>query len=283
MDQSDEELIRMLQAGSDDACNESDDACNEIVVRYGPLIHSFLIRKGADYHTAFDVTQELWLIVYRKRLYKYDSSKGKLVVYLCRAALNLWQRQNRPISPPMTLDEMLAAVSEERVSKAITELAPKHRTILQQHREGRSSAEIAQHLGIKAKAVQERLRTARRALQNQLGLGPRFTELHDTLPSPTTDETAEEMEQRKREMEQRIREALTGLPQEYREVLELLLHNPSLTPAKIAESLKIPVKRVYRVLNKARRMLAEQLGLTLPPSKRGRPRKKETGDAVSAD
>ena len=76
-----------------------------------------------------------------------------------------------------------------------------------------------------------------------------------------------------REAEARLSEALAKLTEEDRAVLQL--HFDGLSANQIADSLQITVKQVYRRLHRARRRLAELLGIELPPDNRGRKPKKD--------
>jgi RNA polymerase sigma-70 factor (ECF subfamily) len=79
----------------------------------------------------------------------------------------------------------------------------------------------------------------------------------------TTVETAE--------LEAAIEQALDRLPASYREMLGWSIQGDE--PAEIARRLGIPIKTVYAQLFKARKKMAEQLGVPWPCSGRGRPRK----------
>jgi DNA-directed RNA polymerase specialized sigma24 family protein len=73
-----------------------------------------------------------------------------------------------------------------------------------------------------------------------------------------------------RELDARIVEALPRLPPGQRLVMELTLQE--LAPADIAAQRGWPIRKVYRLLCKARKWLVEELSLSLPASPRGRPR-----------
>jgi len=79
------------------------------------------------------------------------------------------------------------------------------------------------------------------------------------------------LEVQRREAEARLVTALGQLPAELREVLELQIDGFS--PAQAATKMGMPVKSFYGLLHRARKRLQEMLGIELPPSTRGRPRK----------
>jgi RNA polymerase sigma factor (sigma-70 family) len=78
-----------------------------------------------------------------------------------------------------------------------------------------------------------------------------------------------------RELDGRLHEALPRLPPGQREVLVLTLQG--LSPSDVAPQLGLPIANVYRLLHKARQWLAEELGLSQPPSNRGSPRQARPG------
>jgi RNA polymerase sigma factor (sigma-70 family) len=77
-----------------------------------------------------------------------------------------------------------------------------------------------------------------------------------------------EEEVARRELEARMSAALALLPEELRAVLVRVLEGG--TPAEIATALRVPIRRVYRLLWEARNLLAEILGFERPPTNRGR-------------
>jgi RNA polymerase sigma-70 factor (ECF subfamily) len=76
----------------------------------------------------------------------------------------------------------------------------------------------------------------------------------------------------RKETAQRLTEAIAALPGRWRDALNLL-YLDGLTYPEIAARLGMTVTALYGVLFKARRALEERLGLALPPTNRGRPRK----------
>jgi RNA polymerase sigma-70 factor (ECF subfamily) len=85
-------------------------------------------------------------------------------------------------------------------------------------------------------------------------------------------EAAAAEEAARRELAERLVTATAKLPSELRAVLELSVQE-DLSHAQIAEQLRITVKASQQRLFKARRALEELLGLSLPPTNCGRPRK----------
>ena len=97
---------------------------------------------------------------------------------------------------------------------------------------------------------------------------PTFSPLPKELPQRAAD--AEE-ELAGREMAQRLAGAMDELPADLRAVLELH-YLQSLSHAEIAKRLGISTSASHGRLFKARCILENRLGLSLPPSNRGRPR-----------
>jgi RNA polymerase sigma factor (sigma-70 family) len=116
--------------------------------------------------------------------------------------------------------------------------------------------------------ARNRFREWRRQRKNQP-----CSQLPPELPQPeveTTDLEDEEARDAAQTFARRVREALVQLPPGQREALQLLLGGKS--HDEIAAELGITVSASQMAVFRARRTLERLLGLTLPPTNRGRPR-----------
>jgi RNA polymerase sigma factor (sigma-70 family) len=77
-----------------------------------------------------------------------------------------------------------------------------------------------------------------------------------------------------RELDSRLTAALAELPYEHQSVMALKLAGRA--AEQIASELRLPILRVYRVLHRARQLLAQRLDVDLPPSNSGR-KPRQTG------
>jgi len=159
---------------------------NAIVARYEPQFRSWLMYWGMDYHEAFDLTQELLMSIFKKRLRSYLASKGSLASYLRRAAYNIRVTQKRRAGPSFkplpeeTLtargvsspEEMAYQEMEQGIQQALAELPPDQRAVLALRMDGLSHSEISERLNISAAASQMRLFHTRKTLRERLGLTP---------------------------------------------------------------------------------------------------------------
>jgi RNA polymerase sigma-70 factor (ECF subfamily) len=158
---------------------------DEFCCRFEPIIRSWLIHWGVEYHRAFDLAQTLLLDCFRKRLRTYDLEQGNLEGYLRRATYNLWMAKDvRPAGPkfsslpeellqrgPDAEEELAGREMEQRLDVEMARLPQEQRAVLDLHyREHLSHADIAARLGISTKDSQRRLFQARRILEERLGL-----------------------------------------------------------------------------------------------------------------
>ncbi|MEO1281085.1 MAG: sigma-70 family RNA polymerase sigma factor [Pseudomonadota bacterium] len=151
------------------------DAFAQLFQNYGPRVKSYMMRQGADPHTAEELAQETLLTVWRKAQL-YSGDKGSATTWIFTIARNLridrfrrekpWQelpegRDEEPSNdtPP---DE---AVSERersaRVHAALNNLpSDQQEVVALSYLEGLSHSEIAERLSLPLGTVKSRMRLA---------------------------------------------------------------------------------------------------------------------------
>ncbi len=93
---------------------------------------------------------------------------------------------------------------------------------------------------------------------NRLNAYKPASSLDDDLPPPKDSHPGPEAQTATRQQQEQIRTAITGLPPQYRAVIELR-HFQELSYDEIAHILKRPLSAVKSDLFRARKMLAERL------------------------
>lgn len=156
------------------------------VHRYTPYLARWFFRWGSDVHVAQDLTQQLFLRFFQRRLRSYVPSDS-FRAYLYRAAYNLWvEKVHRPVRP-FSLDgaiepkarsagpaeEAQAGELEERIEAALRRLPPDQERVLRETMNGRTGEEIAAMLGLTKRAVFMHLFRARRRMEQSLGVPTR--------------------------------------------------------------------------------------------------------------
>lgn len=162
----------------------NDEGLNEIIERWQKPITSFLYQTIGDYNTALDLSQEVFVRLYRNRE-RYKSGKS-FSSYLFTIASNLaknhfrWksrhpeaQLDNEKLLIEATVsDPYLELEKDERGAKvraAVLTLPQKLRIpVTLFYFEGMSYAEIAEVLNTSTKTVETRLYRARQALKSEL-------------------------------------------------------------------------------------------------------------------
>jgi RNA polymerase sigma-70 factor (ECF subfamily) len=158
--------------------------------RYGPSLHRyFAVRTGADAHEADDLMQRLWM---RAKNGATSVPAGEIEYWLKAVAKNLirehWRKQTAiprhvPIADPGLAAELADRIADEQLPDecwqrrevrdqlilAVTELAGhEQEVIVGFYFQEASLASLAARLGISERAVEGRLRRARRALRQKL-------------------------------------------------------------------------------------------------------------------
>jgi RNA polymerase sigma-70 factor (ECF subfamily) len=182
----DEELMDRL-AGRDLIAFEA------LYDRYGDLVYSVSLRIVGDTYVAEDVTQDVFLRVWRRPDH-FDLSRGKFVTWLLSVARNRsidqrrsQSRRMRHESPPAAEEEDLlpsedarddpalaTVLSEERaaVRQALEVLPPEQKLAIQlAYFSGMTQQEIANTLGQPLGTVKTRMRLGMQKMRNALEQG----------------------------------------------------------------------------------------------------------------
>jgi RNA polymerase sigma-70 factor, ECF subfamily len=169
---------------------------SEIVNRYKEKVYSLTYRFTEDMGEAQDLSQEVFITVYKK-LYTFKES-SRFSTWLYRINYNLcidWQRKNKK-RKKMNVevndniesgnsfnleDSFIETQKRGAVRSSINSMDEKYRTVLILfHFEGFSYEDIGEVLGIPVKTVETRLYRARGILKKELsryGYGGEFNEL----------------------------------------------------------------------------------------------------------
>ncbi len=151
------------------------------VHRYTPYLARWFYRWGSDVHLAQDLTQQLFLRFYQRRLGSYQASDS-FRAYLWKAAYHLWVEKVHRVRRPHSLDgvpepraggagpisEAEAHELEQRIETALRRLPPDPQRVLRETMNGRKAEEIAADLGLTKRAVFMHLFRARRRLEQAL-------------------------------------------------------------------------------------------------------------------
>ncbi len=151
------------------------------VRRCTPYLARWFYRWGSDIHQAQDLTQQLFLRFYQRRLKSYQATEN-FRAYLWKAAYHLWVEKVHRAHRPCSLDhvpeplaggagpvrEAEAHELEERIEAALRRLAPDPQQVLRETMNGRKAEEIAAALGLTRRAVFMHLFRARRRLEQAL-------------------------------------------------------------------------------------------------------------------
>jgi RNA polymerase sigma-70 factor (ECF subfamily) len=185
--EKDPEVGLMLRVQQDDA-----GACVELVQRYRTRLLGFFFRRLGDRQEAEDLTQEVFLRLYRSR--KRYQPRARFATWLFHVARNVARNALRSRRHPPAGLETLAAREEgstggflpfrsgeppsrplERaelagvVRAAVSGLAERQRSALELHQfQGRTHGEIAAQLGVSPKAAKTLVYRARRHLRASL-------------------------------------------------------------------------------------------------------------------
>ena len=181
MQNNDAELIRLTLEGDE-------TAFAELVRKYEKAVRALVWRKIEDFHTAEELTQDIFLKAYQElgTLKRPQSFLSWLYVSATRRCL-AWQRKKR--LPTVPFDETKSAryreanysqhlieenqrISEETqkevVKKLLAKLPESERTVITLHYfSDMSSSEIGEFLGVSANTIRSRLRRAKQRLQKE--------------------------------------------------------------------------------------------------------------------
>jgi RNA polymerase sigma-70 factor (ECF subfamily) len=190
-DAEDAALVARLAGGDEDALGTLYD-------RYGTAVYSLCLHMVRDAATAEEVTQEVFVRLWRAAA-SFDPSKGKVHAWLLRIAHNLAlneirRRKSRPVSagtfdeavlgatradPDIAVDPATVAWLRERatlVRQALEQLpAPQRQALELAFFGGLSQSDVATALGEPLGTVKSRIRSGMQRLAELLraqGLGP---------------------------------------------------------------------------------------------------------------
>ncbi len=181
MKNDDVELIRRI-------LDDDQTAFAELVEKYQKSVHALAWRKLGDFHTAEDITQDVFLIIYQSLHTLKDPKMFSGWMYVITTRLcATWIRKNRIKTQPLEETEttMLQEdaysqhVAEERaktanqtqrdiVKKLLAKLKESERTVMTLHYLGEMTVEeISRFLGVSAGTIKSRLQRARNRLQKE--------------------------------------------------------------------------------------------------------------------
>ena len=181
MRNSDAELIQRTLVGDQ-------SAFSTLVQRYQKPLHALVWRKIGDFHIAEEITQDIFLNVYKKlqTLKNPNRFAGWLYVIATRRCLAWLKKKRIPMEsldamPPDELEELAYAeyhaeqqkeiVSEkhrEIVKRLLQKLPESERTVVTLHYLGDMTCEdISKFLGVSPNTVKSRLHRARKRLKEQ--------------------------------------------------------------------------------------------------------------------
>ena len=177
VDSGDAVLVARLAAGDD-------EALAEVYQRHGPLVFGLARRLTGDSSTAQDVTQEVFVTLWRQPE-RFDPERGSLRAYLGvhaqRRAIDAMRRDSRrvdrehrhhrlnPTAPHTPSDTAECSELSDVVRDAIKKLPAEQREAVElAYFSGLTHREVASTLGIPEGTAKSRLRLAQTKLQSWL-------------------------------------------------------------------------------------------------------------------
>ena len=177
-------------------------AFGELVLRYQDRLHNFLYRMTGNREDAQDLTQEVFIRIYKALPRFRPEAPFRPWMYKIAVNLAINHAKGRrktaeldddfPSSGPLASPENMAVVREvqQTIRRAIMELPDAYRAIvLMRHIDELSYEEIAQTLEVPLGTAKVRLHRARQLLQEKLaaaGVKGELHELHNSEKTPTT-------------------------------------------------------------------------------------------------
>ena len=164
------------------------NAFTTLVTKYQKWVHTLIWRKTGDFHIAEEITQDVFLKVYKKlsTLKPSDNFTGWLYVIATRRCLSWFRKKRLPTTsldtlPTSELEALCAAQYEterceqsdlenqrELVKRLLQKLPESERTVVTLHYLAEMSCEkIGECLGVSPNTVKSRLRRARKRLKKQ--------------------------------------------------------------------------------------------------------------------
>ena len=181
MKRNDVDLIRRTLEGDQ-------SAFTVLVNRYQKQVHTLIWRKIGDFHVAEEITQDVFLKVYKKlSTLKYsDHFPGWLYVIATRHCIAWLRKKKRPTTSLNAMSTVefeeccymqyeaerskTSAVEQQRdiVKRLLQKLPESERTVVTMHYLAEMSCEkISEFLGVSPNTIKSRLHRARRRLQKQ--------------------------------------------------------------------------------------------------------------------
>ena len=202
MKDADVELIRRILD------NDDESTFADLVDKYHKPVHALAWRKTGDFHTAEDITQEVFLVVYQRLHTLKDPQlfSGWMYVITTRLCAT-WIRKNRIKTQPLEeIEETMLQddaysqhVAEERVKtanqshrdvvkKLLAKLKESERTVMTLYYLGEMTVEeISRFLGVSAGTIKSRLQRARHRLQKEETMIREALEHFQISPNLTTN------------------------------------------------------------------------------------------------
>ena len=188
-------------------------AFTTLVRKYQKWVHTLVWRKIGDFHTAEEITQDIFLKVYKKlsTLKPPDRFPGWLYVIATRHCISWLRKKQRPTTsldamPTVELEELCytryeAAHSEEAsiehqrelVKRLLQKLPESERTVVTLfYLAEMTSEEVSAFLGVSPNTIRSRLRRARKRLKDQEHLLHTFSGVF-RLPPTLTENIMQEI------------------------------------------------------------------------------------------
>lgn len=177
-----------------------------LVKKYQKWVHTLVWRKIGDFHTAEEITQDIFLKVYRKlaTLKPPDHFPGWLYVITTRHCISWLRKKQRPTTsldamPTTELEELCYARYEaardeeasidhqrELVKRLLQKLPESERTVVTLYYLAEmTSEEVSAFLGVSPNTIRSRLRRARKRLKEQEHLLHTFSGVFRLPPTLT--------------------------------------------------------------------------------------------------
>ena len=168
--------------------NGDQSAFTTLVNRYQKWVHALVWRKIGDFHIAEEVTQDVFLKVYKKlsTLKPTDHFPGWLYVIATRHCIAWFRKKHLPVTsldamPASEIEEICYTQYESKhdeetslerqreiVKHLLQKLPESERTVVTLHYLGEMSCEmIGEFLGVSPNTIKSRLHRARKRLEKQ--------------------------------------------------------------------------------------------------------------------
>ena len=190
-----------------------ESAFTTLVRKYQKWVHTLVWRKIGDFHTAEEITQDIFLKVYKKlsTLKPPDRFPGWLYVIATRHCISWLRKKQQPTTsldamPTVELEELCytryeathseeASIEHQRelVKRLLQKLPESERTVVTLYYLAEmTSEEVSAFLGVSPNTIRSRLRRARKRLKDQEHLLHTFSGIF-RLPSTLTENIIREI------------------------------------------------------------------------------------------